>query len=118
MAAVRRDPAADPLMVTGGVTGVRFASTRSPGRTSDVRWTERYWYTAHPKSCELIFDAGLGYYPNCNVMDGFAGVTIGTNSYTFGEPVGGTGLHWAQEQVPFTATSNLTTVTFSDLTLD
>ena len=51
--------------------------------TSDVRWTERYWYTAHPRSCDLIFDSGLGYYPNRNVMDGFAGVTIGTTQYNF-----------------------------------
>jgi hypothetical protein len=50
----------------------------------DARFTERYWYTAHPiDGSELLFDAGLGYYPNRNVMDGFAGVTIGRRQYNF-----------------------------------
>jgi len=50
----------------------------------DARFTERYWYTAHPiDGSELLFDAGLGYYPNKNVMDAFAGVTIGRRQYNF-----------------------------------
>ena len=50
----------------------------------DLRFTERYWYTAHPiDGSGIIFDAGLGYYPNRKVMDGFAGVTIGRKQHNF-----------------------------------
>ena len=50
----------------------------------DPRFTERYWYTGHPiEGAEIIFDIGLGYYPNKNVMDGFAGVTIGRKQHNF-----------------------------------
>ncbi|MDB5971896.1 MAG: hypothetical protein JWQ90_4346 [Hydrocarboniphaga sp.] len=51
--------------------------------TSDPAWMERLWYTGHPKSGEVIFDIGLGYHPNRNVMDAFAGVTVGTTQYNF-----------------------------------
>src|ERR1700674_3047521 len=51
--------------------------------TSDPAWMERLWYTGHPSSGELIFDLGLGYHPNRNVMDAFAGVTVGTRQYNF-----------------------------------
>ncbi|WP_454629935.1 hypothetical protein [Bradyrhizobium cenepequi] len=50
----------------------------------DVRFTERYWYTAHPiDGSELLVDIGLGYYPNRHVMDGFAGVTVGRKQHNF-----------------------------------
>ena len=51
--------------------------------TSDPNWMERLWYTGHPLSGEVIFDIGLGYHPNRNVMDAFAGVTVGTTQYNF-----------------------------------
>jgi hypothetical protein len=61
--------------------------TPAPFSTSgagDVRFTERYWYTAHPiDGSELLVDIGLGYYPNRHVMDGFAGVTIGRKQHNF-----------------------------------
>lgn len=50
----------------------------------DPRFTERYWYTAHPlDGAPWIFDAGLGYYPNRGIMDAFAGVTVGRQQYNF-----------------------------------
>jgi hypothetical protein len=50
----------------------------------DPRFTERYWYTAHPiDGTELLLDVGLGYYPNRHVMDGFAGVTVGRRQHNF-----------------------------------
>lgn len=50
--------------------------------TSDPAWTERLWWTGQLiPSGEAIFDLGLGYYPNKNVMDGFAGITVGTTQY-------------------------------------
>jgi hypothetical protein len=50
--------------------------------SSDPAWMERMWYTGHPvPQGNIIFDLGIGYHPNQNVMDGFAGVTIGTTQY-------------------------------------
>jgi hypothetical protein len=47
--------------------------------SSDPAWMERIWYTGHPApEGDLIFDIGMGYHPNRNVMDGYAGVTVGT----------------------------------------
>ncbi len=44
---------------------------------SDPAWMERLWYTGHPApGGDVIFDIGLGYHPNRNVMDAFAGVAI------------------------------------------
>jgi len=52
--------------------------------TSDPAWMERYWYTGHlVPSGEALFDLGLGYHPNRNVMDAFAGVTVGSRQYNF-----------------------------------
>lgn len=43
--------------------------------TSDPNWMERLWYTGHPvPGGDAIFDIGLGYHPNRNVMDVFAGI--------------------------------------------
>jgi hypothetical protein len=44
--------------------------------SSDPAWVERYWYSGHrvPEG-DIVFDLGLGYYPNRNVMDCFAGVS-------------------------------------------
>ena len=37
---------------------------------------ERLWYTGHPAPAgDIIFDIGLGYHPNRNVMDAF-GVAV------------------------------------------
>jgi hypothetical protein len=50
----------------------------------DPRFTERYWYTAHPlDGSAILFDAGFGYYPNRGVMDAFAGVTVGRRQFNF-----------------------------------
>lgn len=46
--------------------------------TSDPAWMERLWYTAHPvPGGDMILDLGLGYHPNRNVMDVFAGIERG-----------------------------------------
>lgn len=52
--------------------------------SSDPAWMERLWYTGHPiPGGDIIFDIGLGAHPNRNVMDGFAGITVGTRQITF-----------------------------------
>jgi hypothetical protein len=51
---------------------------------SDPAWMERLWYTGHPiPNSDIIFDIGLGYYPNRNVMDAFAGVAIFGKQWNF-----------------------------------
>lgn len=51
---------------------------------SDPAWMERLWYTGHPvPGGELIFDIGLGYHPNRNVMDVFAGVAMAGRQWNF-----------------------------------
>ncbi len=50
----------------------------------DPRFTERYWYTAHPlDGSPVLLDLGFGYYPNRGVMDAFAGVTVGRRQINF-----------------------------------
>jgi hypothetical protein len=45
---------------------------------------ERLWYTGHPaQGGELMFDIGLGYHPNRNVMDAFAGVAVPGRQWNF-----------------------------------
>ena len=51
---------------------------------SDPAWMERLWYTGHPApGGEIIFDIGLGYHPNRNVMDAFAGVAVPGRQWNF-----------------------------------
>lgn len=51
---------------------------------SDPAWMERLWYTGHPvPGSDVIFDIGLGYHPNRNVMDAFAGVAVPGRQWNF-----------------------------------
>ncbi len=51
---------------------------------SDPAWMERLWYTGHPATGgEVLFDIGLGYHPNRNVMDVFAGVAVPGRQWNF-----------------------------------
>ncbi len=53
-------------------------------RSTDPRFTERYWYTAHPiDGTPMLLDLGLGHYPNRGVMDAFAGITLGREQHNF-----------------------------------
>ncbi|HZM01547.1 MAG TPA: Ig-like domain-containing protein [Candidatus Saccharimonadales bacterium] len=57
-----------------------------------------------------------GTYSHTGLANSLA-VGVGTNLYTFGETSGGGGnLDWRQIVIPFTATSNFTTLSFSDNT--
>jgi len=45
---------------------------------------ERLWYTGYPvPGGDFIFDIGLGWHPNRNVMGCFAGVAFGGKQYNF-----------------------------------
>jgi hypothetical protein len=51
---------------------------------SDPAWMERLWYTGHPSpGGEIMFDIGLGYHPNRNVMDAFAGIAVPGRQWNF-----------------------------------
>jgi hypothetical protein len=55
-----------------------FAAVASPERA----WTEKAWFTLMRKDGSLQASFGLGKYANRNVVDGFAGVQIGSRQMT------------------------------------
>src|SRR5271155_6229074 len=62
--------------------GHQLATTFDHVASSDSNWMERLWWTGHAVPAgDVIFDLGLGYYPNLGVMDAFAGVTIGDTQH-------------------------------------
>ena len=62
--------------------GHQIATTFDHVASSDPAWMERLWWTGHPVPAgDVIFDLGLGYHPNRNVMDAFAGVTVGNTHH-------------------------------------
>ncbi|MDB5860476.1 MAG: hypothetical protein JWQ76_4165 [Ramlibacter sp.] len=64
--------------------GHQLSTTFDQVDNSDPAWMERLWYTGHPApGGDAIFDIGLGYHPNRNVMDAFAGVAIAGRQWNF-----------------------------------
>ena len=64
--------------------GHQLPTTFDQIANSDPAWMERLWYTGHPvPGGDVIFDIGLGYHPNRNVMDAFAGVAIPGRQWNF-----------------------------------
>ena len=67
------------LTAQDDLIGHQTPTTFDHVESSDPAWMERIWYTGHPApGGEVIFDLGIGYHPNRNVMDGFVGVTVGS----------------------------------------
>lgn len=64
--------------------GHQLPTTFDQIANSDPAWMERLWYTGHPvPGSDVIFDLGLGYHPNRNVMDAFAGVAVPGRQWNF-----------------------------------
>ena len=64
--------------------GHQLPTTFDHVMNSDPAWMERLWYTGHPiPAGDIIFDIGLGWHPNRNVMDGFAGVAFDGRQVNF-----------------------------------
>ncbi|MGX1098199.1 hypothetical protein [Amorphus sp. MBR-141] len=64
--------------------GHQLPTTFNHVATSDDRWTERYWYSGMPIATgDVLLDMGLGFYPNKNVMDAFAGLTVDNVQHTY-----------------------------------
>ncbi|MDQ2735266.1 MAG: hypothetical protein M3Y55_09825, partial [Pseudomonadota bacterium] len=52
--------------------------------TDRAMFTERYWYMgALLPAGDMVFSAGLGYYVNRKIMDGFAGVTLNGRQHAY-----------------------------------
>ena len=49
---------------------------------SDLAWTEKLWASVFAPDGSIQIDAGLGKYPNRNVLDGFGGVSRGVEQWT------------------------------------
>jgi hypothetical protein len=71
--------------------GHQLPTTFDQVDNSDPAWMERLWYTGHPmpqgpgpaSDPQVMFDLGLGYHPNRNVMDAFAGVAVPGRQWNF-----------------------------------
>ncbi len=55
-----------------------FAAVATPDRA----WTEKAWFTLMRKDAALQVNFGIGKYTNRNLVDGFAGIQIGTQQRT------------------------------------
>ena len=72
------------LTAQDDLIGHQLPTTFDQIDNSDPAWMERLWYTGHPTStADIIFDIGLGYHPNRNVMDAFAGVAVPGRQWNF-----------------------------------
>jgi hypothetical protein len=60
----------------------QIVNTFAAVATSERAWTEKAWFTLMRKDGTLQASFGLGKYANRNIVDGFAGVQIGTRQFT------------------------------------
>ena len=71
---------------TSASFGAEPARVHEPGLpdTAQSIFTERYWYMgALIPEGDIVFGAGLGYYANRKIMDGYAGVTLNGTQHAF-----------------------------------
>jgi hypothetical protein len=60
----------------------QIVNTHAAVGTADRAWTEKAWFTLMRKDGAMQASFGLGKYANRNVIDGFAGVQVGTQQRT------------------------------------
>ena len=60
----------------------QIVNTHAAVGTADRAWTEKCWFTLMRKDGAMQANFGLGKYVNRNVLDGFAGVQVGTQQRT------------------------------------
>lgn len=70
-----------PLVAADEGLNHQIADTFARVGPSDRSWTEKVWAMAAARDGSLSVAFGLGKYPNRNVMDGFAGVSRGTEQW-------------------------------------
>ena len=72
------------LTAQDDLIGHQLPTTFDQIENRDPAWMERLWYTGHPApQGDMMFDIGLGYHPNRNVMDAFAGVAVAGRQWNF-----------------------------------
>lgn len=60
----------------------QIVNTHAAVATADRAWTEKAWFALMRKDGAMQASFGLGKYANRNVLDGFAGVQVGTSQRT------------------------------------
>lgn len=55
----------------------QIVSTFDGPESTDRAWTEKMWFNLHDTRGEICVAAGVGVYPNRNVMDGFGCIGLG-----------------------------------------
>ncbi len=71
-----------PLVAADELLSHQIADTFARVGQSDRSWTEKIWAMAGARDGTLSIAFGLGKYVNRDVMDGFAGVSRGTEQWT------------------------------------
>jgi hypothetical protein len=74
--------ATGPLLPSDEGLNHQIVETFSRVAQSERSWTEKIWAMAAARDGSLSIAFGLGKYVNRNVMDGFAGVSRGTEQWT------------------------------------
>ena len=75
-------PSIAPLTQADEWFNHQIVNTHAAVATPDRAWTEKAWFTLMRKDGELQASFGLGKYANRDILDGFAGVQIGTQQRT------------------------------------
>lgn len=75
-------PTIAPLTAADEFLNHQIVNTHSVVGTPDLGWTEKIWFTLARKDGSMAAAFGLGKYANRNVMDGFAGIQVGTQQRT------------------------------------
>ena len=75
-------PSIAPLTAADEQFNHQIVNTHAAVGTPDQAWTEKAWFTLMRKDAQLQVNFGLGKYANRNIVDGFAGVQIGTQQRT------------------------------------
>lgn len=60
----------------------QIVNTHAAVGTADRAWTEKAWFALMRKDGAMQVGCGIGKYANRNVVDGFAGVQVGTRQMT------------------------------------
>ena len=75
-------PTISPLIEADEYLNHQTVNTFDTVVTSDLSWTEKVWFMLAREDGTLQASFGLGKYTNRNLIDGFAGVQIGTQQRT------------------------------------
>lgn len=75
-------PTIGPLTSADEFLNHQIANTHAVVGTADRGWTEKVWFALMKKDGSMAVGFGLGKYANRNVLDGFAGIQIGTSQRT------------------------------------